>query len=65
MSARGVARLYQGLIDGYVLDERDRAEARDIEKLGLATRVVDTIMRDAKTAARLAEAVLELAGPPR
>ncbi len=61
VSARGVARLYQGLINGYVLDERDRREARDVEELGLATRVVDTIMRDATAAARLAEATLELA----
>ena len=65
VSARGVARLYQGLIDGYVLDERDRAEARDVEALGITARVVDTIMRDAKAAARLAEATLALAEPPR
>ncbi len=65
VSARGVARLYRGLIDGYVLDERDRAEARDVEALGITTRVVDTIMRDAKAAARLAEATLALAEPPR
>ena len=65
VSARGVARLYQGLIDGYVLDERDRAEARDVEALGIAACVVDTIMRDAKAAARLAAATLALAEPPR
>ncbi len=61
VSARGVARLYHDWIDGYLLDERDRREARDVEELGLATRVVDTIMRDAQAAARLAEATLELA----
>ncbi len=61
VSARGVARLYHDWIDGYLLDERDRREARDVEELGLATRVIDTIMRDAKAAARLAEATLELA----
>lgn len=65
VSARGVARLYRDLIDGFVLDQQDRAELADVEVLGLRARAVDTIMRDATSAARLARAVLELAGELR
>ncbi len=65
VSARGVARLYRELVQGYVLDERDRAEAADVEALGLRPLVVDTIMRDVSASARLAEAVLGLAAALR
>ena len=61
VSARGVAGLYRGLARGYVLDERDAAQAADVEALGLRARVTDTIMRDRGAAARLAGACLELA----
>jgi len=61
VSARGVARLYADLVDGYVLDERDRAEVGDVEALGLRTMAVDTLMRDPDVAAALARAVLDLA----
>lgn len=62
VSARGVAALYRGLVHGFVLDERDRAEEPAIAKLGLRTAVVDTIMRDDDAAAGLADAALRLAG---
>jgi LPPG:FO 2-phospho-L-lactate transferase len=65
VSARGVARLYAEVADGFVLDRRDAAEQRDVAALGLRVRAVDTIMRDADAAARLAEAVLELAAECR
>jgi LPPG:FO 2-phospho-L-lactate transferase len=65
VSARGVARLYCDFADGFVLDERDAGERADVEALGLHARVVDTIMRDAAAAARLAEAALELAAALR
>lgn len=61
VSALGVARHYRELINGYVLDEQDRALEVDIAQLGLATRVTDSIMVDSEAAARLAEVVLELA----
>jgi LPPG:FO 2-phospho-L-lactate transferase len=61
VSARGVARFYGRLLDGFVLDERDRAELDDVEALGLAARATDTIMRDAEASARLAREVLALA----
>jgi LPPG:FO 2-phospho-L-lactate transferase len=65
VSARGVARLYRDFADGFVLDERDARERADVEALGLRARAVDTIMRDAAAAARLAEVALELAAALR
>ncbi len=76
VSARGVARHYRrhragpgatsdevALIDAYVLDERDREQAGDVESLGLATAVTDSIMVDAAAAERLARTALEVAEP--
>ncbi|MCS5637245.1 MAG: 2-phospho-L-lactate transferase [Myxococcota bacterium] len=61
VSALGVARHYNPWIDGFVLDQRD-AELEDaIGKLGLATRVTDSMMVDAEAAAKLAGAALDLA----
>jgi LPPG:FO 2-phospho-L-lactate transferase len=65
VSARGVAELYRGLIDGFVIDERDADLAADIEAMGIRTRVLDTIMGDVAVAQRLAEAALSLAASLR
>ena len=46
-SARGVARIYQGIATAFVLDTVDEAQAPDIAALGLSTLVTDTIMADA------------------
>ncbi len=61
VSARGVARLYRELVDGFVLDTRDRKEASDVAALGLDCIAVDTLMHDVSVAERLARDVLELA----
>jgi LPPG:FO 2-phospho-L-lactate transferase len=61
VSARGVAGLYREFIDAFVLDERDAEQSADIEAMDLRVRVVDTLMRDAAAAARVAEAALALA----
>jgi LPPG:FO 2-phospho-L-lactate transferase len=61
VSARGVAALYRGVAAGFVLDERDAAQARDVEALGMRCAAVDTIMRDRAAAARLAGEALALA----
>jgi LPPG:FO 2-phospho-L-lactate transferase len=61
VSARGVARLYRGLCDGFVIDQRDAAQAGDVEALGLACRATDTLMRTPEIAAALAASALELA----
>ncbi|HTO08384.1 MAG TPA: 2-phospho-L-lactate transferase [Myxococcota bacterium] len=62
VSARGVAQLYRGFCRGMVIDRRDAALAREIESLGLAVRVEETLMRTPEIAAELARAVLALAG---
>jgi LPPG:FO 2-phospho-L-lactate transferase len=61
VSARGVAKLYRGLCHGFVIDQRDAAQARDVEALGLACRTTDTLMRTPEIAAALAASALELA----
>jgi LPPG:FO 2-phospho-L-lactate transferase len=65
VSARGVAELYRGLIDAFVIDERDADLAADIEAMGIRTRVLDTIMGDVAVAQQLAEATLSLAASIR
>ena len=61
VSARGVAAHYRDWITGFVLDQQDAEQAREIEALGLDVRVVDSIMRDPAAAERVARAALELA----
>jgi len=61
VSARGVAALYREWAHGFLLDARDAAQVPDVESLGLRARALDTIMRDAEAAARLARAALALA----
>jgi LPPG:FO 2-phospho-L-lactate transferase len=61
-SALGVARLYAGLVDRFVLDVADAQLAPDIEKLGMAADVLPTVMRNDDDRAALAAAVLEVAG---
>ena len=65
VSARGVAELYRGLIDAFVIDERDADLATDIEAMGIRTRALDTIMGDVAVAQQLAEAALSLAASLR
>jgi len=61
VSARGVAGFYRDWVRGYVMDLRDAAQSGDVEALGLAVRVTDTVMRDVEAAANLASAALQLA----
>ena len=46
MEAREVARFYEGLIDGFVIDRRDEDQAPAIEEIGMAVWVTDTVMND-------------------
>jgi LPPG:FO 2-phospho-L-lactate transferase len=62
VSPRGVARLYRGLVDVFVLDHVDAAWAPRVEALGFRTVVTDTIMRTPARAARLAGRVLAALG---
>ncbi len=59
VSALGIARHYQGLIDGMVIDNVDAALAPAIESLGMAVCVTDTIMSDDMRKAHLARTCME------
>jgi LPPG:FO 2-phospho-L-lactate transferase len=66
VSAAGVARHYGarrdgGLLDGWVVDDRDADAVDEVAALGLATRAVDTVMDDPDVAAALARTCLDLA----
>ena len=58
VSARGVAGLYAGLADAFVLDTVDADQAGDVADLGLEPVVVPTLMRTVDDAAALAKAAL-------
>jgi LPPG:FO 2-phospho-L-lactate transferase len=64
VSALGVARHYAAWIDGFVIDERDRALASEVAALGLRIAVTDSMMVDASASERVARVALELAGVP-
>ena len=57
-SAVGVARLYQGIADIFVLDKQDQAAAPKIEALGMKAVVADTIMSSLSKKTALARAVM-------
>jgi LPPG:FO 2-phospho-L-lactate transferase len=62
VSALGVARLYDGLIDGFVIDELDREFAPALELMGLRVLVTATVMGAEDDRRRLATEVLDFAG---
>jgi LPPG:FO 2-phospho-L-lactate transferase len=57
-SPLAVLEHYAGLVDGFVLDERDAALAKDID---VPVRVCDTLMRSLADRERVAHCTLELA----
>ena len=61
VSAAGVARMYEDLVDGIVVDDADRGMTEEIEALGMAVLATDAVMRDGPDRARLASAALEFA----
>jgi len=69
VSARGVARLYRdyckppdrGLLDAFVIDERDEAQQGEIRSLGIACRATESLMTTREIARALAETALALA----
>ena len=62
VTAEGVAARYRGLVDGFVLDERDATLASGVESLGMKTAVLPTIMNSLADREVLARAVLDFAG---
>lgn len=61
VSPLGVARLYEGLIDVFCLDEQDRAFAPAVERLGMEVLVTRAVMTDVADRARLARELLDAA----
>ena len=61
-SAAAIAEHYAGLIDGFVLDEADRAQAAAIAAGGVAVEVTATMMTARAEKQALARAVLAFAG---
>lgn len=61
VSALGVARLYTGLIDTFILDTIDAALLPDVRALGLEAVAFDTMMTGDEGRARVARAVIEAA----
>lgn len=59
-TAAAVARHYAGFIDALVIDEVDRAQANEIEDLGMRVLVTRTIMRSLEDRAALANDCLNL-----
>ncbi|MDQ2853974.1 MAG: 2-phospho-L-lactate transferase [Chloroflexota bacterium] len=60
-SALGVARIYAGLVERFVIDEADASLAPVIEADGMAVSVLPTVMRNDEDRAGLARALLALA----
>ena len=60
VSAEGVARIYRGLLDVFVLDERDAGCAPAIERLGMRVVVRNTVMDSSGSKRALARALLRL-----
>jgi LPPG:FO 2-phospho-L-lactate transferase len=60
-SAASVARHYQELIDGFVLDSEDEATGNEIRDLGLKVLVTNTVMQSLEDRVSLAADVLEFA----
>jgi LPPG:FO 2-phospho-L-lactate transferase len=58
VSATGVARMYEGLLDGFVMDRADGKEPR-ISSLGMRFVETDAVMRDEADRERLGREVLE------
>jgi LPPG:FO 2-phospho-L-lactate transferase len=58
VSAAGVARMYEGLVSGMVIDEVDEGERGGIEALGMRVLATAAVMRDEPDRERLAREVL-------
>lgn len=60
VSALGVARIYAGLVDAFVVDEGDAALAPEVQGLGMRAEVLRTVMRTDDDRAELARSLLRL-----
>jgi LPPG:FO 2-phospho-L-lactate transferase len=58
VSSAGVAALYEGLLDGMVVDRADEGQRGEIEGLGMRVLATDAVMHDPPARVRLAWEVL-------
>ena len=58
VSPTGVAQVYEGMVDGMVIDRSDSEEVAQISALGMRVLVTDAVMRDGTGRERLAREVL-------
>lgn len=65
VSALGVARIYAGLVDLFVLDNLDRDLVPAVEQLGMRTLVTDTMMTSMERKQELASEIVRAAGGRR
>ncbi len=61
VSPYGVAQLYQGVLDGYVIDEVDKSLTARITSLGMRVTSTHTVMSTIEAKAKLAEETVRLA----
>ena len=61
VSALGIVRHYRDWVDGWVIDERDAALRRAIEREGKAVTATDTVMSDSRKSVQLAKRVVSFA----
>ncbi len=59
VSASGVARMYDDLLDVFILDETDAGAAAEIQAVGIRVSITDTVMNTFDDKQRLARRVLE------
>jgi LPPG:FO 2-phospho-L-lactate transferase len=60
-TARGVAAIYRGLLNHFVIDQADAALAPEIAALGMRVSVLPTVMRSDADRAQLGRSIVELA----
>jgi LPPG:FO 2-phospho-L-lactate transferase len=60
-SAFEVAKIYQGVIDGFILDKVDSSECDLIRACGIIPMLTDTIMKDKYSKERLAKDIFDFA----
>jgi LPPG:FO 2-phospho-L-lactate transferase len=61
-TAAGVLQVYEGLVDVYLMDPRDRDEADEVRRLGARPVIADALMRGRRGEARLARVLLRALG---
>ncbi len=61
VSPYGVAQLYKGFLDGFVIDDMDKSSRSQIERLGMRVTTTNTIMNSEEAKARLAQDTVTLA----